>query len=57
MVPTRKVGAGALAGAISVMLVWAVKNYGNTDLPAEMSSALTTVVTFITSYFVTDAES
>jgi len=52
--PNRKVGAGALAGAISVLLVWLVKHFSGTDIPAEQASGLTTIITFITSYFVTE---
>ena len=49
--PSRKVGSGALAGALSIVLVWVLGQLGY-SLPAEVSSGLTTIVTFITSYFV-----
>ena len=55
LTPTRKVTGGALAGAVSIMLVWALGVMGVT-LPPEVSSAVTTLVTFITSWFVKDAE-
>jgi len=51
--PSRKVGSGALAGALSIVLVWVLGQLGY-SLPAEVSSGLTTIVTFITSYFVRD---
>ena len=49
--PNRKVGAGGLAGALSIVLVWLLSQMGY-SLPPEVSSGLTTIVTFITSYFV-----
>jgi len=52
----RKVSAGALAGALSVVLVWAVKSFGGTDLPGEVASAVTTLLSFGTSYFVSEPE-
>ena len=52
--PSRKVGAGMLAGAISVLLLWALKTYGNVEMPGEAGASVTTILTFITSYFVTE---
>ncbi len=52
----RKVTAGALAGALSIILVWAIKYFGQVELPAEVASASTTILTFITSYFVSEPE-
>lgn len=49
--PVRKVGAGALAGALTIILVWAVGLAG-TDIPAAVASAITVIITFIVSYFV-----
>jgi hypothetical protein len=49
--PTRKVGSGALAGAVSVILVWILSLFG-VDMPAEVASAITLVLMFATSYFV-----
>ena len=53
--PTRKVGAGLLAGSLTVILIWAMKQYGGTDIPGEVGSAITTILTFFTSWFVPDA--
>ena len=53
--PTKKVGAGAVAGALSVLLVWAVQQAGM-DVTAEISSAFTTLLTFVTSWMVKDAD-
>ena len=52
--PTKKVGAGLLAGAISVVLVWGLKTYAHAELPNEVASAVTMILTFITSYFVSE---
>ena len=52
--PTRKVTAGALAGALSVAIVWAVKEFTGTEIPPEVASALTTILSLGTSYVVTE---
>ena len=54
--PTRKVTAGALAGALSVLVVWAVKQIAGTEIPAEVASALTTILSLGTSYVVNEVE-
>ena len=54
MIPTRKVSGGMLAGAISILFLWAAKTYGGIEMPGETGSAITTILTFVTSYFVTD---
>lgn len=55
MKPTRKVSAGALAGAVSVVLVWAFNAFGGVTVTPEISSAFTTIVAFFTSYFVPES--
>lgn len=55
LTPTRKVTGGAVAGAVSILLVWLLGVMG-IALPPEVSSAVTTLVTFVTSWFVKDAE-
>lgn len=52
----RKVSASALAGALSVILVWATKQWGQIEMPGEIGSAITTILSFVTSYFVTEPE-
>ena len=56
MTPTRKVGTGALAGAVSIVLVWVLGNVIHIDVPATVASAITTIMTFVTSYLVPEAE-
>lgn len=51
----RKVTAGALAGAVTVIGGWALREFGGIDLPAEVASAVTTILTFATSWLVPNA--
>lgn len=51
-VPTRKVGAGALGGAISYVLVWALGEFGGFELEPGFAVAVTTIISFVLSYFV-----
>ena len=54
-VPYRKVGAGSVAGALSIIIVWLANSYllpqGN-GITGEVASALTTVLTFLVAYMV-----
>ncbi len=55
--PTRKVGFGAAAGALAVLVVWLLKATKTVDdVPAEIGVALTSVFTFAVQYMVPDAE-
>lgn len=53
--PTRKVGGGAIAGTISILLVWLLGVMGIT-LPPEVSSAVTTILSFAVSWLVPEKE-
>lgn len=53
--PNRKVSVGGLAGALSVILVAILRPIGIV-LDAEVSSAMTTLLTFVTAYFVKEPE-
>jgi hypothetical protein len=53
--PTRKVGASGLAGAVSILLVWSLNSFvlrPNQSIPGEIASAITTVITFLVGYFI-----
>lgn len=54
--PTTKVISGGIAGAISAVIVWILNAFdllpGGTQIPGEIASALTTIVSFIVSYLV-----
>lgn len=49
MKPTRKVTAGALAGALTVLIVYLAGLFG-LEVPTEASSALTLLLSFLASY-------
>lgn len=53
--PTRKVSAGAVAGAIAAIMVWASKAFGGVEIPGEVGAGITVILTALTSYFVNDA--
>lgn len=50
-VPTNKVAAGGIAGVATLVIVAVVKAVTDTEVPAEVASAITVVVAFIASYF------
>lgn len=54
--PKRKVMAGAAAGAATVVLAWLLKDFAHLDMPAEVSSALTVLFSFVVSYLVPEAD-
>ena len=56
-VPTRKVALGVGAGAIMVIVVWVVKQFGHIDVPAEVAMAAQTLLVFIGQYYLPDAKS
>ncbi len=52
--PTQKVAAGAIAGSITVVLVYLVQELFTIEIPAEVAAALTTIISFTSSYFTRD---
>jgi len=56
MKPTRKVGASALAGAISVVGVYVIEQISHASIPAAVAAAGTTICTFVVGYFVPESE-
>lgn len=51
--PHRKVSAGAMAGAMTVVLVWVLNTYVLADpIPSHVAAAITTLLTFMMSYMV-----
>lgn len=55
--PTNKTIAGGLAGALTAILVWGVKQAWQIDVPAEIAVAISTVITFVVSYVTPPGES
>lgn len=51
MAPTTKVSAGGVAGALTVLVVW-ILGLLHVAVPPEVASALTVIISFVTSYFV-----
>jgi hypothetical protein len=51
--PVRKVASSAIAGAVVVIIVWALNTYLLAEpMPAEIVAALTTLVSFGVGYLV-----
>lgn len=48
--PTTKTWAAVIAGAITTIMVWAIRQFGHIDIPAEIAMAIQICVTFATSY-------
>lgn len=42
----NKVAAGGVAGAVTIILVWLLNTAAGVDVPPEVASALTTVLSF-----------
>lgn len=53
---TRKVAAGGLGGAFSVVLIELVQQVFHVAIDATLSSAITTILTFTVSYFIPNAD-
>lgn len=50
--PTAKVAASGVAGAVSIILVYLIQQVFATEIPAEVASSLTVVISFATGYLV-----
>jgi hypothetical protein len=54
--PTKKVFLSTIAGAVSAIVVWVLNAFGllpgKTQIPAEVASALTTLISFVIGYIV-----
>lgn len=50
--PTAKVASAGIGGSISVVLIWAVNQFFNVELPSEVAAAVATVVSFLSGYLV-----
>lgn len=48
--PTTKVAAAGIGGAISVVLIYALKAVWGVELPAEVAAAVATIVSFLSGY-------
>ena len=54
--PIRKVTAGALGGAAVTVVLFGIKSMLKTDIPPDVASALTALLTFAISYMTPAAD-
>lgn len=54
LVPTAKVVAGTLGGAVATILLWLISFYGNVELPTEVAAAVTTIIVSIVAYLTSE---
>ena len=54
--PVRKVAAGAIAGATMTVILFGIKSVLKADVPADVASALTVLLTFGISYMTPAAD-
>jgi hypothetical protein len=54
--PIRKVAAGAIAGATITVILFVIKSLLKTDVPADVASAMTMLLTFGISYMTPAAD-
>lgn len=48
LTPSAKITSVAIGGAITTILIWAMRQYGNTELPGDVAAAVATIVgTFV----------
>jgi hypothetical protein len=52
LAPTRKVGSGAIGGALSVIGLWVFDSMTAVEMPSAVAAAVTLLVTFGVSYLV-----
>lgn len=55
--PTTKVTAGLLAGAVVTLIVWLVGLSTSVEVPAEPAAAMVVIVSFVLSYLVPESSS
>lgn len=52
LVPTQKLIVSGLAGSIVTVGVWAAKEWGHVEIPAEIAAQLAVIVSFIAGYLI-----
>jgi lipopolysaccharide export LptBFGC system permease protein LptF len=58
-IPSRKITAGGLGGAITTLIVWILNTFvlaQEQQISGEAAAAFTTIITFILGYFVSPGE-
>lgn len=56
MIPTRKVAAGGIAGAITTVIISICKDGFGYVMSPDLASAVTTIVGFVAAYLVPEKE-
>ena len=55
-IPTAKVGVGAVAGALTIVLFYILGSVWDIHPPAEVGAAVTMLITFVASWFTLPAD-
>jgi putative flippase GtrA len=50
--PTRKVTAGTVAGALTTIIVWVVSEFFQVEIPPPVAAAITVILAMGTAYLV-----
>jgi|GEM_PF-6747683 len=53
--PVRKVAAGGVAGAVTAIIVWILSAAFKIDIPPEIASAITVILSFAAGYLIPPA--
>lgn len=48
--PVPKVAAAGIGGAVSVVVIWALKAFWGVEMPSEVAAAVATIVSFLSGY-------
>jgi hypothetical protein len=50
--PHPKVVVGGLAGAVTAIVIWVAQSYGKTQIPPEVASAATAIISTVLAYII-----
>ena len=54
--PTNKTNAAGIASFVVVIIVWAAKQWGQVDIPAEVAAAATGIIAYLAAYITPPAQ-
>lgn len=54
--PARKVYAGTIAGALTTVIVWLLRDLAGLSVPEPVAVALTTLIVFLAGYYMPPSE-
>jgi hypothetical protein len=49
--PTAKMQASGVSGAMTVVVIWCLRQFWKVEIPPEIASAITVIFSFIAGYF------